>query len=148
MNVKEAADFAYRIKEMAEQRGKSLTPVMAKGWFNAVCHELFEDFSQAVDQDFKENKYMPEPWRILAIIADIKNRRKSIKPEEVKEVFYCDPKIANAWVRYMKFAYGFDTPGSHQYMSIDEALVIVNQQAALHNNPDSILREHKLAEYW
>lgn len=147
MDRKEIDDLKYGIGELLKLYGKALEPTAERFWVAALSDKPLPLVLKAVNEYSKTGKYAPKPVDILDIIDLLKASHKRTQAP-LHDYTPCDPEITRAWITYMRFAYSFDFRDDIDGMPLNKALEIVNREASKHNQPDSILLEHRIPEFW
>jgi len=152
---KETDDIVYKLQEVLNFYGKELEPQFRKVWLTAFAEWETARVMQSLDDYIgsEHGKYAPKPADIIKILKEKRERdqwgKKYSHDNFVDlDAVKCDEKTAKAWCTYMKFAFDFMVPGQKPDMPLNECLEIVNREAKKHNQPDSILLEHRIAEVW
>jgi len=149
LSPKEIGDVAHKLGEVFPVYGKKFDASQSKLWINALAEKPVNLILRACDEYVKIGKYAPKPVDILGLIDQLKagSAARESKPEQHRRG---DPLIAQAWITYMRFAHDFELPAaaSTPSMPIEQALEIVNREAAKHDRPDSIKPEHRIESYW
>jgi hypothetical protein len=146
MDRKEIDDLKYSLGELLKLYGKVLETTAEKFWIAALSDKPLPLILKAFREYSKTGKYAPKPVDILELIALLKVTHRRDEAPPVRKP--CNPEIVEAWITYMRFAYDFNFRDSVKGMSLDRALEIVNREAVKHNQPDAILLEHRIPEFW
>lgn len=142
-------DVLFVIGKAYEFYGKTPSQTHIQIWLDALGGYPADLIAQAFQRYYATGQYMPRPVQILSLLDDLKARKKSTEPLKADEGKRT-PEIAQAWITYLRWAHDFELPHNRNVpdMPIEQALEIVNREAARQNMPDAIKPEHRIDSYW
>jgi len=149
--TKERDDVLHKLGQVYEFYDKKPTNSHVQFWLNALNGYRPDEILAGFDQHIARGKYMPKPVEIITIMDEQRSLRRA-RGTAAESHGQQTPEIAQAWITYMRFAFGMslgaralpDAPA----MPLEQALEIVNREAAKYDRPDSILPEHRIESYW
>lgn len=148
LSPKEIGDVVHKLTETFAVFRQKFDANQSKTWINALAEKPVALILRACDDHIKIGHYAPKPFEILSLIDGYRSRAAGFeKPQEAGQR---TPEIAQAWITYLRFAHDFELPQNREVpdMPIQDALEIVNREAAKQNRPDAIKPEHRIDSYW
>lgn len=146
-SAKQRDDLMYEFNTLGSLYNRKINDELVRAFMRAFDTEKIEHVLEAMREYPKSGRYFPTPAQIIEIIRE--RHRPSARESQGPITTSCNPRIAKAWAQYIRKTHGLEMPGERNGdLGWDEVLTIVNQQSAKHRNPEAILDEHKLPEYW
>jgi hypothetical protein len=155
MDTADRDDFAHVLGQTMEFYGKTLEKSDFSFWYSAMGDRNVATIKTALKEYVKVGKFAPRPASIMEILNNLTplSRQAALPPPPPQS--NCPPDIAHAWMWFIgrmckgskldglfsdKLEVGIETQEKYLHM--------VNYEAKLAGQPESIPDEYKLAEVW
>lgn len=167
MDRVEIDDCLFKLSQVMDIYDKKLKPGALHIWIDIFSGHSKDDCIAALNELIKNSRYAPKPSDVIEILKRKAKQRGNIGKDDycgqdatTKKALESDRQsptlatrqISAAWIIYHKLLYGgnLGLPVKNEdcELTVEQALIIVNQQAAKYDQPEAIINEYKLTEYW
>lgn len=166
MNPADTDRVMFKLQTVCEVYGHKLSKAAQQGWMDFFYDRDPDDCIRALADHMTEQDKRPKPIDIRNRLQALKSSRGAIFEGEYRgndqetinalrsqyRESQAGSKIVSAWIVYHKLVYGGAPPihGVKQKFDLtkEQAIEIVNEQAAKHRMPEAILPEYRIPHYW
>lgn len=150
MTPYEINSFRTKVEHVLEVFNSKVTEGAWMVWADLFRDKDYGHSIKAMNEVVKTSRFSPKPADVLALMQGYKIHDRAYDQKEDQPP-PASPRITAAWIFYHRLVHGGDTifpASSDVVLTKDEALEIVNEQAAKYNLPDAIMPEYTIDYYW